>query len=219
MIAGLTGLVIKLVAAYLLGSVLGGDVLRWLLGGADLRTSGSGNVGATNALRSRGPWFAAAVLLFDIGKGVAAVLLIPAVHWPQQNVVDAGWLPYLCGVAVVLGHCYPIGAGFRGGKGVATLMGVLAALALPVLPWMIAAFALTVLLTGYVSLATLTGAATVVAWVAFTTPQGLASPLGGFVLLMSVLTVFKHRENIQRLFRGTEHRFERARILGRWLAG
>lgn len=220
MIAGLIALTLKLMAAYLLGSLLGGDVMRWLLGGRDLRASGSGNVGATNALRSRGPAFAIAVLLFDMGKGLAAVLLIPLIRWPAGGeLIDPSWLPYLCGAAVALGHCYPIGARFRGGKGVATLVGVFAGLSLSVLPWMIGAFALVVLLTGYVSLATLTGAATVVAWVALASPQGMASELGTFALAMAALTVFKHRENIRRLLQGSEHRFERARILGRWLAG
>ncbi|MGH8447436.1 MAG: glycerol-3-phosphate acyltransferase, partial [Solimonas sp.] len=104
------------------------------------------------------------------------------------------------------------------GKGVATLAGVFGALLTAALGWMLGAFALLVMLTGYVSLATLGAAAAAIVWVACTQPAGLASPAGAFTLAMAALIVWKHRENIGRLLKGSEHRFEKARVLGRWLS-
>jgi glycerol-3-phosphate acyltransferase PlsY len=215
----MTELLIKALAAYLLGGVMGGDVMRLLRGGADLRQSGSGNVGATNALRTRGPAFALGVLLIDIGKGVLAALAIPAVHWPWPQ---TGALPpltqgYVCGVAVALGHCYPLFQKFRGGKGVATLAGVFGALLPAALPWMLLAFALAVMLTGYVALASIGGALTALAYVLLGN-GGLLSAAGAFTLAMVALVVFKHRENLRRLRQGSEHRFEKAMVLRKWLA-
>lgn len=212
-------LLAKLLVAYLLGGVMGGDLMRRLSGGEDLRTQGSGNVGATNALRSKGWKFALPVLLIDIGKGVAAALLVPAIAWPwaQSDALPRGTLSEACGFAAALGHCYPVLAGFRGGKGVATLTGVFGALLPAALPWMILAFAVTVLLSGYVSLASLSGAAVALAYAGCFTASGLWSTHGAFAAAMVTLMVFKHRENIARLLAGTEARFDQARVLGRQL--
>ncbi|MDR3418323.1 MAG: glycerol-3-phosphate 1-O-acyltransferase PlsY [Nevskia sp.] len=211
-------LLVKVLAAYLLGGVMGGDVMRRLRGGPDLRQAGSGNVGATNALRTRGAGFAVGVLAIDIGKGVAAALAIPALPWPwpQSSGVPVLLLGYLCGLAAALGHCYPAFQKFHGGKGVATLSGVFAALLPWAMPWMVAVFALTVMLSGYVSLASLLGALTAWAWAAL--HGGAASPAGRFALAMLALLVFKHRDNIRRLLAGSEHRFDKAMVLRRWLA-
>lgn len=212
-------LLTKLVAAYLIGGVMGGDVLRAVLGGEDLRRTGSGNVGATNALRNRSKGFALGVLAIDISKGVLAAALIPRLDWPWagHSMLPMTALAYACGAAVVLGHCYPLLQKFRGGKGVATLTGVCGALLPWALPWMLLAFVLTLLIGGYVSLASLLAAATAVLWVVVDMSAGLLSPAGAFVLAMLVLLLVKHRENIQRLARGEERRFERARVIGRRL--
>lgn len=212
-------LLANLVVAYLIGGVMGGDVLRVVLGGGDLRQTGSGNVGTTNALRSRGKVFALGVLAFDIGKGVLAVTLIPQLAWPWvgHSTLSTMTLAYACGVAVTLGHCYPLLQKFRGGKGVATLTGVFGALLPCALPWMVLVFVLALLVCGYVSLGSLLAAVAAVLWVAFIMPAGLLSTAGAFVLAMFVLLVFKHRANIQRLARGGEYRFERVRVIGRWL--
>lgn len=209
----------KLVAAYLIGGVMGGDILRAVLGGDDLRQTGSGNVGTTNALRNRGKAFALGVLAIDIGKGVLAVTLIPHMPWPWigRCTLSATTLAYTCGIAVVLGHCYPLLQKFRGGKGVATLAGVFGALLPWALPWMLLAFVLTLLTGGYVSLSSLLAAVAAVLWVAIAMPAGLLSTVGAFVLAMLVLLVFKHRSNILRLLRGQEPRFERVRVIGRQL--
>ena len=215
----MTEIILKLLAAYLLGGLMGGDVMRWLRGGADLRQSGSGNVGATNALRTRGKAFALGVLLIDIGKGVLASLAIPAIHLPglQQAPLPQFTVGFLCGVAVALGHCYPLFQKFRGGKGVATLAGVFGALLPAALPWMLLVFALAVILTGYVAIASIGGAVAAFAYVALF-DGGVQSAAGLFALAMLLLVVFKHRENLARLLKGDEHRFDKAMVLHKWLA-
>ncbi len=207
----------KILGAYLIGNLMGGQLVGRLRGGVDLRKIGSGNVGATNALRTQGKGFALAVLLIDLFKGVGAVTFLPAIQWSWAGASD---MPrelqaYICGVAVAVGHCYPVFSGFKGGKGVATLAGVFGALMPIALAWMLGGFILTVLLTGYVSLATLMAAAISVTYAA---GLGLGSPEFLFALAMAFLLVWKHRENIQRLARGTESRFEKARVLARWLS-
>lgn len=211
-------LIAKFLLAYLLGGVMGGDVMRRLVGGSDLRAAGSGNVGATNALRTRGAKFALGVLAIDIGKGVLAALALPSLPWPLAS--DAAlrpWLPYACGLGAALGHCYPVFQKFRGGKGVATLTGVFGALLPAALPWIIAAFAAVVLLSGYVSLASITGGVVALFYVTCF-GAGLWTVTGAFTAAMLALILFKHRDNLLRLVRGTESRFEKARVLGRWLA-
>ncbi|WP_028080884.1 glycerol-3-phosphate 1-O-acyltransferase PlsY [Solimonas soli] len=214
----MSDLIIKALLAYLLGNVMGGQLIGLLRGGIDLRKVGSGNVGATNALRTQGAAFALGVLAIDVAKGVIAALAIPHLPAFGAPLFAAHEQAYVCGVAVALGHCYPALYGFHGGKGVATLAGVFGALLTPALAWILAAFVLLVALTGYVSLATLGAAATAIAWVALTLPGGLASPAGMFTLAMALLIVWKHRENIGRLLNGGENRFEKARVLGRWLS-
>jgi len=207
-------LILKFLAAYLLGGVMGGDVMRRLAGGADLRGSGSGNVGATNALRTRGAKFALGVLAIDIGKGVLAALALPLIPLPGGDPALSPAIPYACGLGAALGHCYPVFQKFKGGKGVATLAGVLGALLPAALPWLILAFALVVMLTGYVSLASIAaGAAALLVVSCF--GSGFWSVAGGFTAAMLALILFKHRDNIGRLFAGTESRFEKARVLGK----
>lgn len=210
---------IKFLGAYLIGNVMGGQVVGRLRGGVDLRAVGSGNVGATNALRTQGKLFALAVLLIDVFKGVAAVIFVPALQWQWAGGLDWNpvWEGYLCGLAVTLGHCYPFFYKFKGGKGVATLAGVFGALLPWSLPWMLGSFILVVILTGYASLATLTATVMTMFYVACIGPDGMLSAAGLFVTLMALLVFWKHRENIQRLFQGTESRFERARIFHKWL--
>ncbi len=206
--SALQGFVVLL--AFALGGVLGGQLMGRFKG-VDLRAAGSGNIGATNALRTQGSAFGLMVLLIDLGKGVVAALLLPrlAPDWPA--------LPFFCGAAAVLGHCFSPWNGFNGGKGVATLAGVFAALVPAAFAWMLAAFVLTVLLTGVVSLATLFGALVALLVVTCFSSAGVFSPAGGFVLTMVLLILLTHRDNWRRLLAGTESRFEKARVLGRAL--
>jgi glycerol-3-phosphate acyltransferase PlsY len=210
----------KVLGAYLVGNLMGGQLVGRLRGGVDLRKVGSGNVGATNALRTQGKSFAAAVLLIDLFKGVGAVLFLPAIQWSWAGATDLPreFQAYLCGVAVAVGHCYPVFSGFKGGKGVATLAGVFGALMPIALLWMLGGFIVTVMLTGYVSLATLIAAAISVIYAAGLDASGVHTAAFAFTLAMAALVVWKHRENVQRLARGDESRFEKARVLARWLS-
>lgn len=209
-------LLLKTALAYLIGNLMGGALIGLLRGGVDLRKQGSGNVGATNALRTQGVKFALSVLAIDVAKGVLAARLVPLLGPFGTPLLDGATQAYLCGVAVALGHCYPLFYGFRGGKGVATLAGVFGTLLGPALLWMLAVFVLIVLLSGYVSLATLGACLTAIVWTALA-PAGLHSATGAFTLAMALLVVWKHRDNIRRLLAGSESRFEKARVLGRWL--
>ena len=209
-------LLYKTLLAYLIGTIMGGKLLGALLG-IDLGALGSGNVGATNALRTQGKGFALGVLAIDVAKGVVATLAVPQLPTLGAPLLGVAQQAYVCGVAAALGHCFPVFYGFKGGKGVATLAGVFSVLLGGALGWMLAAFVLVVMLSGYASLATLAAAAAALVWVTFAAPAGILGGAGLFTLTMSLLVVWTHRQNIGRLWRGEEHRFEKARVLGRWL--
>jgi len=179
--------------AYLLGSIPFGLLLTRLGGTQDLRSVGSGNIGATNVLRTGRKGLAAATLLFDMLKGVAAVLIAWRIA-PSA----APW----AALAAVVGHCFPVWLGFRGGKGVATTAGVAFALAWPIGAAYAAAWTLVFLVFRFSSLAGMSAA--VAAPLA-------AAALGhvGFVPALTVialLVLWLHRENIGRLRRGEEPR-------------
>ncbi|MFB3816791.1 MAG: glycerol-3-phosphate 1-O-acyltransferase PlsY [Candidatus Methylomirabilales bacterium] len=183
-------------AAYLLGSVPFGILVARRRGGVDLRRVGSGNIGATNVLRAVGKAAAAATLLGDVGKGALAVGLARLAGAGPAVVAAAG-------AAAVLGHLFPIFAGFRGGKGVATALGVVLAAMPPVglgllLIWVAAAAAWR-----YSSLAALlaTAALPPLAWLL----DG-RGPMVGLGAVLALLVVWRHRENIRRLRAGTESR-------------
>jgi glycerol-3-phosphate acyltransferase PlsY len=184
---------------YLAGSVPFGLILTRALGLGDLRAIGSGNIGATNVLRTGSKGAAAATLLLDALKGAAAVLAAR-----MSAAEDAA---QLAGLAALLGHCFPVWLGFRGGKGVATFLGVAFALAWPVglaavLTWGAVAAAFR-----YSSLAGMAAAAAAPLW-------ALALGAGGAALLLALialLVLWRHRANIARLRAGTEPRIGRGR--------
>ncbi len=190
---------LALAAAYLLGSIPFGFLLTRLGGGGDIRTMGSGSIGATNVLRTGRRGLAVATLLLDAGKGAAAVLLGAALAGPVAGPV-AG---YVAGVVAVAGHMYPVWLGFRGGKGVATGAGVLLA-ASPVLAlvcgtvWL--AVALGVRISSAASLAA-SAAAPVAAAV-----LGVPLALLACTTAVAALIWQRHRDNIARLAAGTEPR-------------
>jgi glycerol-3-phosphate acyltransferase PlsY len=200
---------LKSLIAYLIGTLLGSLILGRFRG-IDIRSMGSGNAGATNALRTQGKAFGLAVLLVDIGKGVAAVLWVPSLVLPGVG-LDAGlsreWLSIACGGAVILGHVYPVWFGFRGGKGVATVVGVIGALQ----PWLLLPLILcwfvVVVLTGYVGLASMLAGMGLVVAVYLVTPGD--TPLLEFCMLTTGFVIFTHRTNIVRMVEGTENRARR----------
>ncbi len=207
-------LIVKAVLAYLLGSVLGSLVVGRLRGGVDIRTLGSGNAGGTNALRTQGKVFAFWVMVVDIGKGWLAAGPLAAASLPGMSAAPPWrvWSAAVCGIAVILGHIYPLWYGFKGGKGVATLIGaVLGAAPLLLLP-MLAVWLATAVLSGYVGLASMLGALALTVAAAL---DGYAGrPLLPFFLFSAALIVFTHRSNIARMRAGTEPRARRLWLLG-----
>jgi acyl phosphate:glycerol-3-phosphate acyltransferase len=200
---------LKSLIAYLLGTFLGGLILGRLRG-VDIRSVGSGNAGATNAFRTQGKVFGLLVLILDIGKGVAAVLWVPVLDLPGVGWdpdVPRQWLALACGFAVILGHVYPVWFGFRGGKGVATVVGVIGALEPRLLLPLLLCWFIVVLLTGYVGLASmLAGAGLVIAVYLF---EPANTPLLQFCILVTALVIYTHRGNIARMAAGTESRARR----------
>ena len=203
----MTLILILIGVAYLLGS-LSGSLLLGRLRGVDIRQLGSGNAGGTNALRTQGVWFALGTVLLDIGKGVLAAWL--AWRWLPVS-VQPGAI-YLCALAAVSGHVWPVFHGFRGGKGAATLVGTLCVVWPASLPWVLTVWLLGVTLTGYVGLSTMLAGISI-AVLALFAPMDHARL--AFAITVMLLLLFTHRANLTRLRAGNEFRFERVRVLGR----
>ena len=198
----------KNLLAYLLGSVIGSLLVGQLRGGVDIRTQGSGNAGGTNALRTQGAWFAAWVMLIDVGKGFIAVTVVPSFSLPGVPVdpfVNREWLAVTCAVSVVMGHVYPLWHEFRGGKGAATLVGVLAGIAPAALAPVLGMWLVTVLLSGYVGLGTMLAACSFPVFLAIS-QESLATPVMALGLGMAFFVAYTHRSNIRRMMSGNESR-------------
>lgn len=191
-----------LVASYLLGAVPTSYIVSRLFAKIDLRQHGSGNLGATNLYRVLGWKYAVPVALFDIAKGAVPVLVFA----PQ--VTHSELFALACGVAAILGHVFSVFVRFKGGKGVATAAGVM--LGLTPLPLAIAAlvWGLILLLSGYVSLASITAAAVLPAAV-YLLEHPRTPELFWIVVVVAAGVIVLHRHNIQRLLNGTESRFGR----------
>jgi glycerol-3-phosphate acyltransferase PlsY len=201
-----------ILVAYLLGS-LSGSLLLGRLRGVDIRTQGSGNAGGTNALRTQGWKFAVGVVVVDVGKGALAAWL--ALRFgPAQESVPAHALAYACAFAATLGHVWPLWHGFRGGKGVGTLLGGLLVLWPGAVPWLLSAWLLVLVASGYVGLASVIAVVCIVplAWWPGAEPDN-ARRL--FACAAALLVLFTHRGNLQRLRAGSESRFERIHLLRR----
>ena len=199
-----TGLSLALVAgAYLLGSISWSVLVVKVLQGMDVRSVGSGNAGATNVMRAAGKKAGAAVLLLDIGKGIAAVAVPRSLDAPPAVVGGAA-------VAVVLGHVFQVFFGFRGGKGVATSAGALGTLSPVAMALGLLVFLIVVGWKRYVSLGSIVTAACfpLLAWISHR--EGWTEHGGGWTLLagalVALLVVIKHQSNLKRLWRGTEPR-------------
>jgi acyl phosphate:glycerol-3-phosphate acyltransferase len=198
--------------AYLLGSIPFGYLLVRVFRHQDIREAGSGNIGATNVMRSGGKGLGAVTFLLDVLKGLCAVLLCSyiAAQMGASPVarINATALAALC---AILGHIYPVWLGFKGGKGVATAFGVFLALA----PWAALAgfgvFALVFAASRYVSLASIVSAAAFPV-LALLLPHGPYTPWCITVLfLVPLIVIAKHHQNIARLLSGTEYRFGKTR--------
>ena len=187
-------------ASYLAGSVPFGLLLARFVAGVDVRQSGSGNIGATNVGRTAGRSLGVLTLILDAGKGGLSVAVTSyALGAPH----DGGWAA-AAGLAAILGHVFPVWLGFRGGKGVATALGVFVVLS----PWMAllstVAFAATFGATRIASLGSMTAAAVMAAGCAVF--HGIESPVTRVAAVVFLVILLRHQENIRRMFRGQESR-------------
>ncbi|WP_156461092.1 glycerol-3-phosphate 1-O-acyltransferase PlsY [Devosia sp. Root436] len=192
--ADLMPLLYAIVLGYLCGSVPFGLLLTRAAGLGDIRDIGSGNIGATNVLRTGNRWVAAATLVLDAAKA-ALPILVARYYWGENAAM-------LAAIGALLGHCFPVWLNFKGGKGVSVMIGSLLALSWPVglifcAVWLVIAFAQKMS-----SLAALTAAATAPIFAFVVVNEWLA----GAVAAMAILLFFQHRENIARLMAGTEPR-------------
>lgn len=201
----LTAYMVPAFIAFLLGSIPSGFLLAKAKG-VDIRTLGSGNIGATNVFRFLGLWAGVAVMLIDVLKGVAAVLLAnwsATSVWPARNPQELEWINLIAAFCAVLGHNYTPWLRFKGGKGIATSAGVLAAL-VPI-PFLVilTVWAVLLALTRLMSLASIAASATLpfAVWVTSDSKTLLL-----VTALMAGLAIYKHRSNIRRLLNGTESR-------------
>ena len=192
--------IISIVASYLLGSISFSIVIARLLKGIDIRQHGSGNAGATNTLRVLGIGPGIAVFVLDTLKGTAAV----ALGWWASGFADgAAWVPVASGLAAVIGHNWPVWFFFRGGKGIATTIGVMAPLAFWPMVISGAAALAVIAITRYVSLGSLVMAASLPA---LTAAFGADPAVIAGAAVITVLAFVRHRRNIIRLAAGTENR-------------
>jgi acyl phosphate:glycerol-3-phosphate acyltransferase len=199
------------IAAYLLGSIPVGYLLVRIFRREDIRTVGSGNIGATNVLRSGGKALGAATFLFDVCKGALAVLLAAMIAGSVLPTVPQRNVEALAALFAVLGHMFPVWLHFRGGKGVATGFGVFLVAA----PWAalsaITVFAIVCALTRYVSLASILGAASFPVFAWFMVKGERPVFFIAVQAAVALLIIVKHHPNIRRLLAGNEHRFGAAK--------
>jgi acyl phosphate:glycerol-3-phosphate acyltransferase len=190
--------VIAVIISYLLGSVSFSIVIARLVKGIDIRQHGSGNAGATNTLRVLGKGPGIAVFILDIAKGVAAVWIGHALNGGYES-----WIPVLCGLAAIVGHNWPIWFRFKGGKGIATTIGIIATLAfIPALIAGVIAIAI-IAITRYVSVGSLLFAALVPVGIGIMTGSG---PMLWASLLICVFAFVRHRSNLVKLVQGKENK-------------
>lgn len=202
-------LLVIAVFSYLLGSIPFGIIITKLWKGIDIREHGSKNPGATNVYRVVGPVPALIVLILDIGKGLVATLWLGriSIGQPFLNPVS---LMILAGIAVILGHVFPVFVGFKGGKGVATGLGVLLSLAPLETALALLLFLIIVALTRYVSLGSLSSASFILLALIFKKyyfHKPVSLELLVTVLVLTIFIFYTHRSNIKRLLNGTENKF------------
>jgi glycerol-3-phosphate acyltransferase PlsY len=182
--------------SYLLGSIPFGYLIFYFTEGRDIRSLGSGNIGATNVLRSKGKLAGLLTLALDILKGAVPVIY-GRIHF------DLPWIVLLGALAVLLGHVFPVFLKFRGGKGVASLVGIFLVFNYHALLVFLIVFVAAVFLTRTISLGSLLGASALFFYVLFT--QVVETAMVVFIMLL--LIVFRHRSNIRRLLAGNENKF------------
>ena len=207
----MTTLIVKIILAYLLGSI-SGSLLLGRLKKVDIRSQGSGNAGGTNAFRTQGLVFALGVVVIDVGKGFLAAWWIPALSFGgSPEPVSPDLLAMICGFAAVVGHCFPVWHGFRGGKGAAAAVGALIVIEPWVLLPLLITWLVTLVLTGYVGLSTVLAGFSLVPAAWWMDNNALMI----FSAILALFLLFTHRVNMRGLRDGTEYRFERIYLFSR----
>jgi len=198
--------ILSIAIAYLLGSIPFGYLLVRIFRHEDVRSIGSGNIGATNVARSGAKGLGIATLILDALKGFTAVII--AQHIGVHAGFPAAYEIAVCAaVAAVVGHCFPVWLGFRGGKGVATALGVFFALVpITTVLYLLAVFVVVVLFTRYVSLASIIAAVSFPLLALLHAPTRTPIIVVGYIVI-PIIVIAKHHGNIRRLLNGTENRF------------
>jgi len=199
---------VKFLISFFIGSLMGAMIIGKLRGGVDIRTMGSGNAGGTNALRTQGVGFAIGVVLIDIGKGAIGAGIVPGLEIPfvpTDPEISRQWLTLCCAAAAVFGHVWPVYHRFQGGKGAATFVGTLIIVGPELILPLLFVWAWTVVISGYVGLATMAAAVALPVWIAVTRLPA-DQPLLIYCVAIAAFIVVWHRTNIQRMKEGTEHR-------------
>lgn len=196
--------IVAVAVAYLVGSIPFSWLLVWLLKGVDLRTVGSGNPGATNAIRVVGKGWGGLAMALDVLKGTVAAAGVPVV----MGLMETGWVPAACGAAAILGNVFCPFFWFKGGKAVATAGGVFLGLAPRATLVVVVLFFLVLAVTRKMSICSLTAAVVLPALITFEWRERWGDApsvwVVGIAWLAAVIVVMRHRENIQRLFEGRE---------------
>ncbi len=200
--------IIIAIIAYLIGSINFSVIISKKMAGFDVREKGSGNAGTTNMLRSVGKKGAAITLICDILKGVVAILIAMFIGWAFK-VENQSLLVQIAGIAVVIGHTFPIFFGFKGGKGVATSLGILI-----MTNWQIGLICLVfgivlIVLTRMVSLGSCTAAVLFPVLTLFISENYIVSQGSGYFVysvILAIIVLFNHRSNIKRILSGTENK-------------
>ncbi len=199
--------------AYLIGSIPFGYILVRLFKKLDIRTTGSGNIGATNVARTA-PALGIATLLLDALKGFLPVYLLSAYSYDHAHVSNPSLLVALAALFAVAGHIFPVWLGFRGGKGVATATGVFLVLCPQAVGLSLMVFLIVLVVTRYVSLASILATACfpLFAYALLKSASWNTKPVLLASIVISILIIVKHHENIRRLFSGTENKFGRKKV-------
>jgi glycerol-3-phosphate acyltransferase PlsY len=205
---------VKVLIAYLLGSIVGSLVVGRLRGGVDIRKLGSGNAGSTNALRTQGLAFGIWVIIIDVAKGWVAAAWLPTLGVAITAGESAGWLSAACAFAAIIGHVFPVWHGFRGGKGVATLLGAWAGLELALLAPLVVTWLAVIMVSGYVGLSSITASLAIPVYLLLRDGAHL-TPLMGFALACAALVIWTHRGNVRRMRAGTEPHARKLWLFGR----
>lgn len=207
-------LLVTIILSYLLGSIPSAIIISRIFKGIDIRDYGSKNPGFTNVYRVLGVLPAIIVLIMDIGKGVSAVLLVTQISFNPVtlNLVS---LKILAGISVILGHVFPIFAGFKGGKGIATGLGALFSLIPLEIALALVIFVAIVIITRYISLGSLVAVSFIFLALLFERyylGKNVPTELLGMIFFLLVFIFCTHRTNIKRLLNGTENKFGRKGI-------